>query len=83
MRPNRRCFLGYVVLVLAFILMVPARSPAEPKGTVIYAVHITIAPAWFDPADNPGQITPFIIQYALHDAIIKPMPAGMMTPSLA
>ncbi|MGH8650169.1 MAG: ABC transporter substrate-binding protein, partial [Burkholderiales bacterium] len=83
MRANRRCFLGCIVLVLALILMVPARSPAAPQGTVIYAVHITIAPAWFDPADNPGQITPFIIQYALHDAVIKPMPAGMMTPSLA
>ena len=83
MRANRRCFPGCVVLLLALVLMAPAPSPAAPQGTVTYAVHITIAPAWFDPADNPGQITPFIIQYALHDAIIKPMPAGMMTPSLA
>jgi peptide/nickel transport system substrate-binding protein len=83
MRANRRCFLGCIVLVLALVLMTPAASPAAPQGTVTYAVHITIAPAWFDPADNPGQITPFIIQYALHDAVIKPMPAGMMTPSLA
>ena len=83
MRANRRCFLGCLVLALALVLMAPARSPAAPQGTVTYAVHITIAPAWFDPADNPGQITPFIIQYALHDAMIKPMPAGMMTPSLA
>jgi peptide/nickel transport system substrate-binding protein len=83
MRANRRCFLGCVVLILALVLLAPAPSPAAPEGTVTYAVHITIAPAWFDPADNPGQITPFIIQYALHDAIIKPMPEGMMTPSLA
>jgi peptide/nickel transport system substrate-binding protein len=83
MRANRRCFPGCLVLLLAVVLVAPARSPAAPQGTVTYAVHITIAPAWFDPADNPGQITPFIIQYALHDAIIKPMPAGMMTPSLA
>jgi peptide/nickel transport system substrate-binding protein len=83
MRANRRCFPGCIVLLLALVLMAPAPSPAAPQGTVTYAVHITIAPAWFDPADNPGQITPFIIQYALHDAMIKPMPAGMMTPSLA
>src|SRR5919106_6138639 len=83
MRANRRCFLGCVVLVLALVLLAPALSPAAPQGTVTYAVHITIAPAWFDPGANPGQITPFIIQYALHDAMIKPMPAGMMTPSLA
>jgi peptide/nickel transport system substrate-binding protein len=61
----------------------PAPSTAAPRGAVTYAVHITIAPAWFDPADNPGQITPFLVQYALHDAMIKPMPEGMMTPSLA
>ena len=83
MRANRRSCLGCLVLVLALVLLAPAPSPAAPQGTVTYAVHITIAPAWFDPGDNPGQITPFIIQYALHDAMIKPMPAGMMTPSLA
>jgi peptide/nickel transport system substrate-binding protein len=83
MKPNRRCFLGSVTLTLGLLLAAPTPSAAAPQGTVTYAVHITIAPAWFDPADNPGQITPFIIQYALHDALIKPMPAGMMTPSLA
>jgi peptide/nickel transport system substrate-binding protein len=83
MRANRRCFLARLVLLLFFVLPATSAFAAAPQGTVTYAVHITIAPAWFDPGDNPGQITPFIIQYALHDAMIKPMPAGMMTPSLA
>lgn len=83
MRATRRCFPGSLAATLALFLIAPAPSAAAPQGTVTYAVHITIAPAWFDPADNPGQITPFLIQYALHDAMIKPMPQGMMTPSLA
>ena len=31
---------------------------------------VTIAPAWFDPAEMPAQITPFIIGYTLHDALV-------------
>ena len=84
MRLNRRHLLTALAAVLALTLTATApQSQAAPAGTVTYAVHITIAPAWFDPADNPGQITPFLVQYALHDALIKPMPQGMTTPSLA
>jgi peptide/nickel transport system substrate-binding protein len=48
-----------------------------------WAVHFTIAPTWFDPADTPGLATPFKTLYALHDALTKPMPQGLITPSLA
>src|SRR4029450_7222471 len=41
------------------------------------------APTWSDPAETPGIITPFMILYALHDALIKPMPGNPMTPSRA
>ncbi len=37
-------------------------------------VHISLAPTWFDPAETPGIITPFMVLYALHDALVKPMP---------
>ena len=39
-----------------------------------WAVHVTIAPTWFDPAETPGLITPYMFLYALHDALMKPMP---------
>ena len=48
-----------------------------------WAIHVTIAPTWFDPAEPPGLITPFMFFYALHDALIKPMPDGPMSPCLA
>jgi hypothetical protein len=38
---------------------------------------------WLDPAETEGIITPFMVLYALHDALVKPMPAGINTPSLA
>jgi peptide/nickel transport system substrate-binding protein len=48
-----------------------------------WAVHVTIAPTWFDPAETPGIVTPFMLMYALHDAMFKPMPDNSMAPSLA
>ena len=41
-----------------------------------WAVHVSLAPTWFDPAETPGIITPFMILYALHDALVKPMPGN-------
>jgi len=48
-----------------------------------WAVHISLAPTWFDPAETSGIITPFMLLYALHDALVKPMPGNPMAPSLA
>jgi peptide/nickel transport system substrate-binding protein len=48
-----------------------------------WAMHITLAPTWFDPAETGALITPYICLYALHDALVKPMPDGRMSPCLA
>src|SRR5258707_2605966 len=56
---------------------------AVPQGQLTWGVHTTLAPTWFDPAETPGIITPFMVLYALHDALVKPMPGNAMTPSLA
>src|SRR5256886_1834641 len=47
------------------------------------AWHVTIAPTWFDPSTAPPQITPFGILYALHDALVRPLPGQKMGNSLA
>lgn len=60
-----------------------AALAADPQGELTYAMHVTIAPAWFDPAENTGIATPFMVQEALHDALVKPMPQSLMSPSLA
>ena len=54
-----------------------------PQGQLTWAVHVSLAPTWFDPAETPGIITPFMELYALHDAMLKPMPGNMAAPSLA
>jgi peptide/nickel transport system substrate-binding protein len=60
----------------------PARA-AAPAGQLIWGVHVSLSPTWFDPADTQGIITPFMVLYALHDALVKPMPGNLRTPSLA
>src|SRR5437868_2741255 len=56
---------------------------AEPQGQLTWGIHVSLAPTWFDPAETPGLITPFMILYALHDALVKPMPGQPLAPCLA
>ena len=73
-----------VALVVPGALLVAVPSvEAAPEGQMTWAVHVTLAPTWFDPAETPGIGTPFMILYALHDALVKPMPGNAMAPSLA
>jgi len=71
--PTRREVLAFTALGLAGLPR-PAFA-AGPDGRLTWGVHISLAPTWFDPAETPGLITPFMVLYALHDAMVKPMPA--------
>lgn len=53
------------------------------SGQMTWAVHATLSPTWFDPAETSGVITPFLCLYAIHDALIKPMPDNQKAPCLA
>jgi peptide/nickel transport system substrate-binding protein len=56
---------------------------AAPEGQATWAASVSIAPTWFDPAETPGIITPFVYIFALHDALVRPMPGNPTAPSLA
>jgi peptide/nickel transport system substrate-binding protein len=72
------------ILLAALALLAPAGATvAAPTGQLTWGVHIALAPTYFDPAETPGLITPFMVLYALHDAVIKPMPDRPWAPSLA
>src|SRR5262245_19263402 len=71
------------LLLLVPLLHVPSPAVAAPEGAMTWGVHITLASRWLDPAETEGIITPFMVLYALHDAMVKPMPSGLNTPSLA
>src|SRR5256712_2295218 len=98
-KARRSSLLSVVVLAVALAPVRPLVTPAAaapdarseapagrseaPAGQGTVAVHVSLAPTWFDPAETPGVITPFMMLYALHDALVKPMPGNPMAPSLA
>jgi peptide/nickel transport system substrate-binding protein len=75
--------LSALLLVLFLAVPVAPAGAAGPDGQITWGVHITLAPTWFDPAEAPGIITPFMVYYALHDALVKAMPGQPAAPSLA
>src|SRR5712691_1509013 len=77
----RRDLLAIAALTLA--AGAPGLARAAPQGQLTWGVHISLAPTWFDPAETPGIITPFMVMYALHDAMLKPIPGNMAAPCLA
>src|SRR6266446_8616251 len=84
--PMRR-LVGVLVVIALLLCLAPAgtaqsAAPA-PAGQMTWAVHFTLAPRWLDPAESEGSITPFLTLYAVHDALLKPMPSGPSVGSLA
>ena len=78
----------YLAALLALATMVgsprQAAAQTKPEGEMRWALYVTVAPTWFDPGESAvGGLTPFWILYALHDALVKPMPGQRMAPSLA
>jgi peptide/nickel transport system substrate-binding protein len=62
---------------------VHAAGQSQPEGQLVIAFDTTIAPAYLDPAETSGIATPFVFLYALHDALVKPLPGNDMAPCLA
>ena len=76
----RSVLIAVITLALA-LSAVPARAAQE--GAMTLGLHVTLVNRWLDPGETEGLITPYMVLYALHDALVKPMPAGINTPSLA
>src|SRR5712692_4953948 len=72
-----------VLLVVATLGAVPAARAQAPSGRMTLVYNISIVPRWFDPAESEGLVTPFIFYYAIHDALVKPMPGNAAAPCLA
>jgi peptide/nickel transport system substrate-binding protein len=71
-----------VLLMCLTALLAPTSVAAAAEGQVTWAVHTTLVPSYFDPAETII-VTPFMVLYGLHDALVKPMPGKSMAPSLA
>ena len=84
MTTHARRSLRLAVSVLSLVLLLgvaPAALAAD--GEMRWGLHVTLVGRWLDPAETEAFSTPFMVLYAIHDALVKPMPGGLMTPSLA
>jgi peptide/nickel transport system substrate-binding protein len=72
-------------LLVALLVLVTLVRPAAaaPDGTLTWGLHVTLAAKWLDPSDTEAFINPFMVLYAVHDAVVKPMPGNDNTPCLA
>ena len=53
------------------------------KGKLTTAQHFGLSPKWLDPQEQIAALTQQNYEYIVHDAMIKSMPQGLMTLSLA
>src|SRR5436189_5178544 len=72
-----------IVVSLVTMLTTATPVPAAQDGTMTIGVHVTLVNRWLDPGETEALITPFMVLYALHDALVKPMPGNINAPSLA
>src|SRR5207245_2359096 len=83
---TRQIVAGVLALTSAALthaILAPEARAEAPAGQMTWAIHFTLAPTLYGPAETTGLSTPFMILYALHDAMLKPMPGKSMAPSLA
>ena len=70
-RATRRDFLVAATFGIAAAGIAPARSQSDSR--IVWASHISRAHLVYL-AETPGIVTPFMLLYALHDAVLKAMP---------
>src|SRR5262245_28358787 len=75
--------IALLLIVMGLVVGFQQGAQAQAPEKMVFALHVTISPSWFDPAETPAQITPFGILYALHDAVVRPLPGERMAPALA
>jgi peptide/nickel transport system substrate-binding protein len=85
-RVKERVLLGGVFLLIlgTLALGTNATSAAAPMGTLKMAIHPSLSADWLDPGTTPSLTgTTNMALYLIHDALVKAMPDGFMTPCLA
>src|SRR5438128_779703 len=71
----QRLIVAHLVAPAVVAGAAPEGRSEAPVGQITWAVHTTLVPTYFDPAETTI-ITSFMVLYALHDGLVKPMPGA-------
>jgi peptide/nickel transport system substrate-binding protein len=83
MTPVIRSFVALAAFLVGWAGPPASAFAAGPEGTLTIARTESTAARWLDPADMDGGLTAFFYLYALHDALVKPLPGNALAPCLA
>jgi len=83
MSRSRRITLMFGLWALLLLPGATSEAVAAPEGTLTFALHYSLPARWLDPSESESIITPYLTLYALHDALLKPMPGAGVANSLA
>ena len=60
-----------------------AHTACAAEGQMVVATHLTLVPTWFNPSEHAGSQPAWLVYYAIHDSLVKPLPGATLSPSLA
>jgi peptide/nickel transport system substrate-binding protein len=81
---HRYASIGFLVALLVVTgLAGAAMAQRPPEGQLVLSSSFAIVPTYLDPAEATQPIAAASCLYALHDALIKPLPGHPMAPALA
>jgi peptide/nickel transport system substrate-binding protein len=75
-----------VALMMGIVITtmgVEAAGSRPQEGQLSLGLSFTITPSYFDPAEATQVVASAYFLYALHDALIKPLPGNPLAPALA
>lgn len=75
--------IGSVKLSSAALASTTLPPRKQPAGSYTYAFNTGFSPAWLDPQEYPAQATPYVVGFAIHDALVRHLPGRPLAPSLA
>src|SRR5215813_4635379 len=79
----RHAWVWPVVAALVALGGMDATAASQPEGQLTIAFDTSITSTYLDPAETTGIAAPFVFLYALHDALLKPLPGNLLPPCLA
>lgn len=85
--PRRRSVLATSASVAAASVLplglLPTAAQAQAKGELSWGISLSLTSAFFDPGETPGTGAALLLQYAMHDAIVRPVRGKPIDLSLA
>jgi len=82
-RRETRFWRLWVLAILGAVLLGASGAMAAPQGVMKQAIHWGLSADWLDPATGSFGVSQHLTMYLFHDSLVKAMPEGLYTPSLA